>query len=130
LTEDFEGLADFEAAGVTVLATGFEAGFVTDFAGDLTGVGLGADLATGLMGALAEDFSTGLAAVAFLLTGALGVALTTTFATGFAGALAEVFGAGFAAAIVFLLPVDKVMIALLSHVLRQLLPAQSEKCID
>ncbi len=80
--------------GLTGLATSFWAGF-----------GIDADADVGA--ALEADFETGLAADR----------VEADFTTGLADALVEVFAAGLAAAIVFLMPVDKVMIALLSHVL-------------
>ena len=112
------------------LATGFATTFTTGLAAGF-GAALGADLAATLAAGLTATFAIGLAgfltAATTGLTGfgedpealtagfaALTGALLEALAADLAGTFAEVFGAGLAAAIVFLMPVDWVMIALWS----------------
>ena len=116
------------------VGAGLAAGFAASFAAGLEaglGAAFGATLGAGLAAALTATFATGFAG--FLteattgLTGfwedpealtaglaALTGALLDALAAGLAGTFAEVFGAGLAAAIVFLMPVNWVMIALWS----------------
>ena len=105
--------ADFAAGLVATFAAGFATGLAAPFVTVLDAcLGAGTDFltgtATGLTGFLdgVEALTADFAALTEALPGAL--------AAGLAGTFAEVFEAGLAAAIVFLMPVDWVMIALLS----------------
>lgn len=135
LTGCLVGTDDLPPSLLTVrVGLGLAAGLAATFAAGLAaglgaafGATLGAALATTLAATLATGFTGFLTEATTGLTGFLEdpEALTADFAalTGallealvadLAGTFAEVFGAGLAAAIVFLMPVDWVMIALWS----------------